>query len=172
MLRPARAHGKGGAGGIARHPADRFRISGRSRAKSLFRGDSPHRGGGESVEGAIPLPPRGPSNLRRVEVSNLILAGIAAVAAVAGLWYQWRTRRQRQLEEIADLLAELHNVVVGQVAAIGQPMAKARLRTRLGRRRDLPKTREVLDTPLSFYHDEHVNLVEAAQAEVDAKLHG
>ena len=108
-----------------------------------------------------------------MEVSNLILAGIAAAAAVAGLWYQRRTRQQRQLEEIADLLAELHNVAVGQVAALGQPMVKARLRTRLGRRRDLPKTRQVLDAPITIWpEDESKGLVEAAQAEVEAKLHG
>jgi hypothetical protein len=75
-------------------------------------------------------------------------------------------------EEIADLLAELHNLVVGQIPAITQPTAKARLRTRLGRGNDLPITRQVLDTPLSVYEDENIPLVEAAQAEVAAKLHG
>lgn len=81
-------------------------------------------------------------------------------------------QRKRRLEEIADLLAELHNVAAGQTAAIGQPMAKARVRTRVGRRRDLPKIRQVLDTPISLGDRESMDLVEAAQAEVAAMLGG
>jgi hypothetical protein len=104
-----------------------------------------------------------------VETWNLVVACIAATAALAGLAYQWRSVRRRQLVELADLLTELHAYTAGYGGVSNAVTTKARIRTRLGRRRDLPKTRALVDTPL---HDdvESMRLVAEAITEVDAAL--
>jgi hypothetical protein len=104
-----------------------------------------------------------------MEASNSIVVCIAAAAALAGLGYQWRRARHRRLDEIADLLTELLASVNWNTPPLPHRIPQGKLRARLGRESDLPKTRALVWARLD--NDvESMRLVGEAIAEVDAKL--